>query len=83
MASIVGEKPKYRNAGGTVLDKIFGYMDESVNIYNKAKSGYVEGGNTPKPPTTGLFGLEKPWGTVIVVTGLAIAGIVIYKIATK
>ena len=83
MASIISDKPTFRNADGgpTVLDKIFGYMDESVNIYNKAKAGYITE-EVPYPdPRIGLFGMPSPWGGVVLVAALGIVAFGIYKIA--
>jgi hypothetical protein len=88
MASIVGEN-KYRNAEGkgwAVTDKIFGYIDEVVNIYNKGRTGAVEGDVSfdPElgvpPKELGIFGLEKPWGGVILVGGLGLVGFGLYKL---
>jgi hypothetical protein len=89
MASIVGEK--YRNAedekGWNIADKIFGYIDTTVNIYNKYRTGYVEPDQvTPaekRVAQTGAFGLPKPWGAVIITTSLLVLGLVIYKSVKK
>jgi hypothetical protein len=90
MASIVGDK--YRNAvntqtgGWAVTDKIFGYMNQAVGIYNKAKTGYVYDGYTyklPKDasqyPDIGLFGMPKPWGGVLLGGGVIIVALIIYN----
>lgn len=85
MGSIVGEK-NYRSASGSgwaVTDKVFGYIDKAVNIYNKGRAGTVEGVSlSPElEPEIGLFGMPKPWGGVLLFSGLLITGVVIYKIA--
>lgn len=86
---------KYRNAGDEdsgkgwfVTDKIFGYLDESVNLYNKLKSGEItqseyEAELAIRKKNYGLFGMPQPWGTVVLLAGIGIIGLVIYKIATK
>ncbi len=86
MASIIGEKKNYRSADGwNVADKIFGYIDETVNIYNKGRSGAVEGDVSFEPdinqPQIGMFGLPKPWGGILLVVGVSLLGFGIYKIA--
>jgi|WetSurMetagenome_2_1015567.scaffolds.fasta_scaffold244898_1 hypothetical protein len=87
MASIVGVQ--YRNAsdngeGWNIADKIFGYIDEGVNIYNKYRSGIVEvdpaaAAAQAQAAQIGIFGLQKPLGAVILVGGLLVAGLVVYK----
>lgn len=83
---------KYRNAeegkGWFVTDKIFGYLDESVNLYNKLRSGEItqdeyEAELRIRKKQYGLFGMPQPWGAVVLFAGLGIAGFFIYKIATK
>ena len=92
MASIVGEKYKYAEGetgeGWFVTDKIFGYMDETVNLYNKLKSGEITQSEYDaelklRKKQYGLFGMPQPWGTVVLITGLSIVGFIIYKVATK
>jgi hypothetical protein len=88
MASIVGDN-KYRSADGSgwaFTDKLFGTLDKAVNIYNKGRSGAVEGdvsyGVTPgSEPEIGIFGLQKPWGGVFLTGGILLLGAMIWKIA--
>jgi hypothetical protein len=85
-------KKGYHNASGegwTVTDKIFGYIDKAVNIYNKGRKGTVSGDSgvdvsldNNKIEEKGLFGLTKPWGAVIA-AGVGLAAIFIVYKATK
>lgn len=87
MASIVGEHG-FRNADGkgwSIADKVFGYIDEGVNIYNKLRTGAVEGdvnfnSEIEQTPEIGLLGLAKPWGFLIISLGLIGTGVLVYKI---
>lgn len=89
MSAILGE---YRNAtdtttgGWAVTDKIFGYFDQAGDIYNKirypqAEDGYVDADLALRYEQTGIFGLPKPWGGVILFGGLALVAWGLYKIA--
>ena len=96
MASIVGDK-KYHNAtslsGWEVTDKIFGYIDKTVKDYATLRtSGVSYDGYTyrlgagsyksiPNVSNIGLFGMQKPWGGVILVGGLLAIGVVIFSAA--
>jgi hypothetical protein len=88
MASIIGEK-KFRAASGDgwkVADKVFGYLDETVNIYNKARSGIVEGDleyrlGDDEYRQIGVFGLPKPWGGLLILGGVLMVGIILIKVA--
>jgi hypothetical protein len=90
MASILG-RDKYHNAEGKgwdVADKIFGYMDDTVNLYNKLRSGEItqseyDAAVAAKKTQYGIFGMPQPWGAVIIIGGVAFLGILIYKVATK
>jgi hypothetical protein len=90
MAAILGRE-KYHNAEGSgwaVADKIFGYMDDTVNLYNKLRSGEITQSEydlalAEKKSQYGIFGMKQPWGAVILIGGVAFVGILIYKIATK
>lgn len=87
MASIVGET--YKNADGwAVTDKIFDYMDETVNLYNKLRSGQITQSEydkalAEKRQSYGIFGMPQPWGGVLIIGGIALIGLFIYKVATK
>ena len=91
MASIVGEK--YRNAGDTssggwaVTDKIFSYLDKAGHIYNEIRypqpgdPDYIEAEARLRAQQAGMFGLPKPWGVVLLIGGIALAGYGLYRIA--
>jgi hypothetical protein len=88
MASIIKEQENrvyYRNADGwNISDKIFGYADSAVNTYNKLKSGVVSGVSVEnnQEEETGVLGLKKPWGAVILGGGgLAVLIFILWKIA--
>jgi hypothetical protein len=92
MSSIVGEK-KFKNAADTssggwaVTDKIFGYLDKAGNIYNKVRypqpgdPDYIEAEARLRAENAGLFGLQKPWGIVILIGGVGLLGWGLYRIA--
>ena len=88
MASIIGQE--YKNADGWVVtDKIFGYMDKAGDIYNKIRypqpgdPDYLEAEARLRMQNVGLFGLQKPWGIVLLSGLVAAIGFGIYRIATK
>ena len=92
MASIIGEK-KYKNAADTssggwaVTDKIFGYLDEAGNIYNKIR--YPQPGDPDyyaeqarlRQLNAGMFGLPRPWGGVLLIGGVTFLAVMLYRIA--
>ena len=74
-----------------ILDKVFNVADQSVDIYGKLKDGRAAGSDSPSTTVDfgtseqkiGLFGMPTPWGAVILVTGLSVIGIVVYKKVKK
>jgi hypothetical protein len=89
MASIIGDKPKYRNAtdvnsgGWAVTDKIFGYLDKLGDIYKEVR--YPPKTNVQPQNTVdeGIFGLPKPIGTLLIIAGSGLLVYIVYKVATK
>jgi hypothetical protein len=88
MPSIVGER--YNNATGwTVTDKIFGYMDQAGNLYNKVR--YPQYYNDPAyaaqlaalQAQRGMFGLPSPLGFLLLAGSIGLVGFVAYKIVNK
>jgi hypothetical protein len=88
MSAILGE---FRNAADTttggwaVTDKIFGYFDQAADIYNEIRypqeQGYIDAEMALRNEQIGIFGLQKPWGAVILFGGIALLGWGLYKIA--
>jgi hypothetical protein len=88
MASIVGEGYKYAEGSGwAVPDKIFGYLDQLGNVYNKIRypqpgqAGYVEAEAKLRTENAGMFGLPAPWGALILIGGAGLIVFVIYRVA--
>jgi hypothetical protein len=78
--------------GWSIADKIFGYMDKAGNIYNEIRyptvpspgdANYQEYLDWQRTQNKMLFGLPSPFGAILLVGGIALVGIVIYKVATK
>jgi len=70
-------------------DKLFGWLGQSAEIYNKIR--------TPQPSDpdyeiqmaeikrqqTGVLGMKKPWGAIVIIAGVGLAGWGIYKLIKK
>lgn len=82
--------------GWNVIDKILGTTEKVVDIYTYIKTGEkpVDYPSTMEQSGTGVTlgraerekdwtGLTKPWGTVIVISTLAVVGFAIYKMSKK
>lgn len=90
MSAILG-RDKYHNAEGkgwAIADKIFGYMDDTVTLYNKLRSGEIsqseyDAAVAAKKTQYGIFGMPQPWGGIVLIGGVAVLGFLIYKVATK
>jgi hypothetical protein len=86
MASIVGEYNNANNASGwTVTDKIFGYLDQAGNIYNKVRypntSTYDYAYQQQiLAQQNGMFGLPKPMGFILLLGIVSLVGFGVYKI---
>ncbi len=93
MSSIVDHR--YRNAtdtsagGWAVSDKIFGYMDKLGHVYNQLRypqpgdPGYIQTEAELRLKNEGIFGLQKPWGAVMLLGGLGLLAWGIFKLAEK
>lgn len=91
MSAILGE---FKNAtdtstgGWAVTDKIFGYFDQAGDIYNKIRypqeyeQGYMDADLALRYEQLGLFGLQKPWGALLLVGAIALTGWGLYKMAS-
>jgi hypothetical protein len=85
----------YRQADGSgwaVTDKIFGYLDKAGNIYNEIRyptvpspgdANYEEYLAWKRTQNTMLFGLPSPIGIILLVGGIGLVGLIVYKVATK
>jgi len=73
------------------LDKAFGLADQGVGIYDKLRGSNSGDSGTSVPTTAelgrietpGVFGMQKPWGAVILVTAITAISLVVYKKAIK
>lgn len=92
MASIISENYCWKNAepapqtgkGWNVADRIFGYVDSGVNSYNKLRAGaYTLDENGRRIPEIGIFGMQRPYGGILLFVGIGIVAFGLYKIATK
>lgn len=93
MSSIVDHR--YRNAtdatsgGWAFTDKLFGTLDKLGHVYNQIRypqpgdPGYVAADAQLRLQNEGIFGLQKPWGAVLLLGGLGLLAWGLMSLAKK
>jgi len=70
-------------------DKLFGWLGQSATIYNKIRQpvpsdpDYAIQMAEIKKQQTGVLGMQKPWGAIILIAGAGLAGWGIYRLIKK
>jgi hypothetical protein len=76
-------------SGWGVTDKIFGYLSSLTNDYRVVKQAPLNPGDPgyaaqqARLQNIGIFGLQKPIGGALLIAGIGVVALIVYKVVSK